>query len=225
MSKVAKPLQDDEAVEPLDDDGNPIEFVQKDADDNSTKEAKKAASGFTPTQPVSWPHSRAKPPQEPLSEEEVHGRTRGEHAKTNRVLDSREEAERARRDDHRHDPDGDRARGSIEARWAAGYTKIAGKHVVNPGLLTRDSGRLKVLPESISAEEREKWLGRAIELDEIAKKELHGRNATIFEGRVTDPLLGRGPRRSAKELATKFGIPEKSASINEMMSLNLPNGN
>src|SRR5690349_2947476 len=94
--------------------------------------------------------------------------------------------------------------GSIEAKYATGFTRQAGKHTAHTGPLTR-GGRLKIFGE-VSAAERDKWRQRAAELDEIVKKELHGRNATIFEGRVTDSLLGRGPKRSAEELATQLGI-------------------
>jgi hypothetical protein len=98
MSEVAKPLSDDE-IEPVDEDDGPVE------------ETKRAVSGFTPTQNVSWPGD-ASPPREPESgAAQAHHITRGQHAKVNKVLDAREEAEKARVEDHRFDPGT-----SIEAR-------------------------------------------------------------------------------------------------------------
>jgi hypothetical protein len=94
MSKVAKPLQESEFVN---EDGNEIEFIE---DDSSVDETKKAAAGFTPTQPVSWPFGSAQPPQEPESALDAAERVPGEAAKVNRTLENQEEAEKARQDDH-----------------------------------------------------------------------------------------------------------------------------
>ena len=58
MSEFAKPLEDNE-----------VEFV--DEDESSLDEAKKAKIGFTPTQTVSWPFSKAQPPKEAESQLET----------------------------------------------------------------------------------------------------------------------------------------------------------
>jgi hypothetical protein len=97
MTKVAKPLPDGE-----------IEFV--DEDEGSVEETKKAVSGFTPTQRVSWPWGSAAPPKEPESALDADKRTRSEGGKVNRVLGNREEAEKVRQEDHRPDPGGSIAR-------------------------------------------------------------------------------------------------------------------
>lgn len=197
MTKIAKPLQDDEAVEPIDDDGNTMEFA--DAEDNSLKESKKVQSGFTPTRRVSWPWGSAKPPQEPESDQAATARTRSDAAQVDRVLANREEAEKARRDDHRHDPGG-----SIEAKWASGHTKVAGKHVANPGLLQR-GGKAKILPESNNREEIECDLEM---LREVANQVLHGRNGTIFNRHVIEPL-GDGKRHPpVSDTAAQFNVEE-----------------
>ena len=56
--------------------------------------------------------------------------------------------------------------------------------------------------------DREKWADRTAELADAVGKVLRGRNATIFEGRVLDPLRGR-PKRSVDDLAAQFGITTK----------------
>jgi hypothetical protein len=104
------------------------------------------------------------------------------------------------------------ARGGIdrfEARRAAGFTKVDGKHVAADGLVSR-RGYRKIIPEHLleTVWDREKWADRTAELADVAGKVLRGRNATIFEGRVLDPLKGRS-KRSVEELAKQFGISTK----------------
>jgi hypothetical protein len=41
---------------------------------------------------------------------------------------------------------------------------------------------------------------------ELVGKVLHGRNATVFEGLVLNPLLGK-PAKTVQELAKQFGVP------------------
>jgi hypothetical protein len=193
MSDVAKPLRDDE-----------VEF--KDEDDCSAAEVKKAVSGFTPTQKVSWPLD-ASPPREPeAAPEEADQRTRSEHKKANRVLDSRKEAEKARQDDHRHDSVvGASHRGAFEARWGSGgFTRESGKHTAHTGPLTRGSGRLKILPDA-SGHEIECDLDT---LQEIAKRVLRGRNATIFEKLALKPLEDGNRKPPVREVAAQFNIKE-----------------
>jgi hypothetical protein len=196
MSEIAKPLQDHEA-----------KFV--DEDDSSVDETKKAVAGFTPTQPVSWPFSTAQPPQSPEEPEtplDTAGRTRGEGAQVNRVLANQEEAEKARQDDHRYDPNpGGGSVAKIEAKYETGFTRQAGKYTAHTGPLTRGSGRLKVFAESISAEELEEWTDQAKDFEKVAKQVLRGRDATIFEARVLSPMLG-GPQRTPEDCAAQFNI-------------------
>jgi hypothetical protein len=110
MSKIAKPLEDHEA-----------EFV--DEDDSSLDETKKAGSGFTPTQKVSWPWGSAEPPKEPETALDTATGARSESGRISRTLGNREEAEKARVDDHRPDSTvGDSHRGSHEARLASGFS-------------------------------------------------------------------------------------------------------
>jgi hypothetical protein len=108
----------------------------------------------------------------------------------------------AEQDGHRPDRGG-----SIEAKWASGHTRVAGKHVTNPGLLTCD-GRAKILPESLSAEQLDEWTEQAEEFAKVAKQVLHGRNATIFEHRVLNPMLGQ-PGRPVDDLAAQFNVAAK----------------
>jgi len=188
MRKIAKPLSDDE-----------LEFV--DEDDGPVEETRKAVTGFTPTQGVSWPWGSAAPPKEAESALDADKRTRIDAAKANRVLGNREEADKARQEDHRADPGT-----SIEAKYATGFTREAGKHVAHTGPLTRDSGRLKIFPEGKDWE----WIeeNTAI-LQDTAKQVLHGRNATIFENCVTNPLRGLGNYKSAvQDMAARFNIPD-----------------
>jgi hypothetical protein len=195
LSEIAKPLQDNE-----------VEF--KDEDDCSAAEIKKAVVGFTPTQKVSWPGD-ASPEREPeRSPQEADGRTRGEHAKTNRVLDGREEAEKARQEDHRHESVvGDSHRGSFEAKCASGFTRQAGKHTDYSGPLTR-GGRLKIFPDSSSEVEIQHDLEI---LQDIAKRVLHGRNATIFQKLVIEPLADGRRHPPVEDVAAQFNVTPKRA--------------
>jgi hypothetical protein len=197
MIKVAKPLEDREA-----------EFV--DEDDSSVGETKKAPGTFTPTIKVSWPHGTAKPPEDPQTPLDTATGTRREGGRINRTLDNREEAEKAKADDHRHDREvGDSHRGSVEAKWAAGYTKVAGKHITNPGLLT-SGGKAKILPETVDR----RWMeAHADELERIANAILSPRDLVVFRARVIDPLMGRGKQDVnylAKQLNVKTGWIYKS---------------
>jgi hypothetical protein len=188
MSDVAKPIKDEE-----------VEFV--DEDDSSVDETKKAVSGFTPTQKVSWPGD-ASPPREPESgAAEAHHLTRGQHARVNKVLDAREEAEKARVEDHRADPGT-----GIEAKYATGFSRQAGKHTAHTGPLTRGSGRLKIFPESTD-------LGKLYDdlekLKKVAGQVLRGRNATIFEKLVIKPLEDGVRHPPVKEVADQFNIKDE----------------
>src|SRR5262249_13153455 len=92
-----------------------------------------------------------------------------------------------------------------ESRWAAGYTKVAGKTTVADGVLSRGGFR-RILPN----DDDDGWLKhckeyRLRELEDIAKDIFHGRNATVFEGLLLAPLRGeRG--RTVEELADQFGL-------------------
>jgi hypothetical protein len=99
----------------------------------------------------------------------------------------------------------------IEIFRARGFAKVAGRHVMADGLVAR-SGRRRIFPDHANMRELE---DRADVLLAIAKQVLRGRNATVFEGRVIDPLLGR-PKRSVEELAAQFGVsPAKIHKITE----------
>jgi hypothetical protein len=192
MSKIAKPLQDDEVEE-------------VDEDDSSVDETKKAASGFTPTQRVSWPWGSAEPPNEPETALDAAKGTRGESGRTNRTLGGREEAEKASQDDHRPDSVvGDSHSGSFEAKLASGFARQAGRHTAYTGPLTR-GGRVKIFAETVGAEQLDEWTERVPELAKLAKELFRGRNATILEGRILNPLLGK-PQRSAEDLAAQFNV-------------------
>jgi len=92
-----------------------------------------------------------------------------------------------------------------EAANAAGYTKVAGKHVAADGLVSR-RGYRRILPESRNREEIE---GDLEKLDEIAKQVLRGRNATIFEKCVIRPLEDGSRRPPVEEVAAQFNIEDK----------------
>ena len=93
-----------------------------------------------------------------------------------------------------------------ETKWAAGQTKVGGKHVAADGLVSR-LGHRRIIP-GITEEERE-WLEvHTWRLQEIAKQVLHGRNATIFEKCVINPLLGE-PKSSVERVAAQFNIKPK----------------
>lgn len=91
---------------------------------------------------------------------------------------------------------------ALEAKWATGFTEVDGRHVWDAGLVARDGRRRVFAGEA----EDDMWQEiRADTLERVAKEALHGRTATIFEGRVINPLFGR-PRRSIADLAHQFGV-------------------
>jgi hypothetical protein len=104
------------------------------------------------------------------------------------------------------DDDGDAGSWSAldrhEARQAAGYEKIAGKHQPVDGLVAR-SGNRRILPEDDDPQTR---LILAAKLKELIPEVLHGKHATIFEALVLNPLYGK-PKKTAEELAIQFGRP------------------
>lgn len=100
---------------------------------------------------------------------------------------------------------------TVETYRATGTVKIAGRTVSADGLVAR-SGRRRILPEATDVTALE---DKAEQLALVARRVLHGRNATVFEGRVLAPLLGR-PKRSVKDLAAQFGVtPDKIYKIVE----------
>ena len=112
-----------------------------------------------------------------------------------------------------HDQDRDEHTDEIAAfenKWAAGFTKVDGRYVPADGLVN-SKGRRLVFPDGgPDAAELDDWTDR---LEVVAKQVLHGRNATVFEGRVLDPLMGRR-KRSVEELAAQFGVT--SAKIHKI---------
>ena len=93
-----------------------------------------------------------------------------------------------------------------QAKWAAGYTKVGGKHITADGLVSR-RGYRRIIP-GITQQERE-WLEEhTSKLREIAKRVLHGRNGTIFQKCVINPLLGER-KSSVEEMAAQFNIKPK----------------
>jgi len=122
-----------------------------------------------------------------------------------------------------HSPDSDdytagsnseiaRGRGGIEGfedRQASGFKRVAGRHVAADGLVSRRGNR-RIIPDHLleTVWDRDKWADRTAELADVAGKIFHGRNATIFEGRVLDPLMGK-PKLPAVDLAKQFGIKTK----------------
>jgi hypothetical protein len=93
----------------------------------------------------------------------------------------------------------------FEEKWANGFTKVDGRHAPADGIVSR-RGYRRIIPDSGPG--REWFEDRAEDLANIAKEVLRGRNATVFEGRVLNPLMGR-PKRSIEELAEQFGRPTK----------------
>jgi hypothetical protein len=92
----------------------------------------------------------------------------------------------------------------FEEKWANGFTRLDGRHIPADGVVSRRGYRRIVR----SGPDRE-WLEeRAEEVEKITKELLRGRTATVFEGRVLYPLMGR-PQRSIEELAEQFGVPAK----------------
>src|SRR5262245_28924615 len=94
---------------------------------------------------------------------------------------------------------------SLEARRAAGFTKAGnGKHVMADGLIAR-SGNRRILPDAREEHDWTWWQERADELVAAATEVLRGRNASVFQGLVLDPLQGK-PRKSVRSLALQFGV-------------------
>src|SRR5262245_45882921 len=90
-----------------------------------------------------------------------------------------------------------------EDRRTTGFVKSGGKHTQATGLVSR-RGYKRIVPDADSWME-EQGADVAQELIEVAGKILHGRNATVFEGRVLAPLQGK-PRRSVDDLAKQFNV-------------------
>jgi hypothetical protein len=93
----------------------------------------------------------------------------------------------------------------FEDRWAAGFAKIDGRHVAADGMVSR-RGRRRIIPDSGPGAAWLEW--RIEELATVAKEVLRGRNATVFEGRVLNPLMGRA-QRSIQDLSDQLGRPPK----------------
>jgi hypothetical protein len=72
------------------------------------------------------------------------------------------------------------------------------------GLVSR-GGYRRVLPDTDDVLDAELWAENAERLADLAKQHLRGRNATVFEGLLVNPLLGRGGR-TVQELAAQFGV-------------------
>jgi hypothetical protein len=95
----------------------------------------------------------------------------------------------------------------FESKRASGFAKVDGRHIAADGLVSRRGYRRIISDSSLDRE----WFdldGRVEELAKIAKEVLHGRNATVFEGRVLNPLMGQ-PKLSIEELAAQFGTTAK----------------
>lgn len=93
---------------------------------------------------------------------------------------------------------------AYDAKAHSGFVRKNGKHVAWSGPLQRN-GRVKIFDDKSG---HDKWLSEQNhhELIDIASKVLHGRNATVFDGLVLDPLRGQ-PKRTVESLATQFGVP------------------
>lgn len=101
-------------------------------------------------------------------------------------------------------PYGSESIDAFERRTArGGHSKVEGKHV-GGGVLVSRRGYARVIRDTDKA-----WLNEnnIDALRETAARVLHGRNATIFEKHVINPLLGL-PKVSVKELAAQFGIKD-----------------
>ncbi|MGE3159789.1 MAG: hypothetical protein AB7E84_05395 [Xanthobacteraceae bacterium] len=90
-----------------------------------------------------------------------------------------------------------------EENRAAGFRKIAGKHVKVDGLVAK-SGRRRILSEPPPDPLVTLW--RAEKIRKRLPDILHARSATVFEALFLNPLLG-APKRSAADLALQFGVP------------------
>jgi hypothetical protein len=93
----------------------------------------------------------------------------------------------------------------FEEKRANGFTKVDGRHVPADGIVSR-RGYRRIIPDSGPGAAWLEW--RIEELARVAKEVLRGRNATVFEGRVLNPLMGR-PKRSVEDLAEQLGRPTK----------------
>lgn len=92
----------------------------------------------------------------------------------------------------------------FEAKWAAGHTKIAGKHIAADGLVSK-GGYRRILPDYKDAGD-EVWDEiRRKQLEEIAGEVLSGRTATVFDALVLAPLRGK-QGRTVEDLANQFGV-------------------
>jgi hypothetical protein len=89
---------------------------------------------------------------------------------------------------------------------AAGFVKIGGRRLMADGLVSR-GGYRRVFSDALleTVWDREMWADRAQDLADLAGQYLGGRTATVFEGLVINPLLGR-PGRTVDDLARQFGV-------------------
>lgn len=85
---------------------------------------------------------------------------------------------------------------AFEERQAAGFTKVAGKHIPADGLVSR-RGQRRILPDGGPDLDWLEW--REEQLEEIVKQTLHGRDATIFRRRVIE-------NGSVEDLAREFNV-------------------
>lgn len=94
-----------------------------------------------------------------------------------------------------------------ESKWAAGYTKTAGKIVASDGLVAK-SGKRRILPDWEDADDKFDHDYFARKLREIARKTLTGRRRDVFERMVIGPLMG-DEKPDARALADKYSVPTK----------------
>jgi hypothetical protein len=94
---------------------------------------------------------------------------------------------------------------AFEAKWAAGFVKVAGKHIKADGLVSRRGNR-RIIPADLYEDVDEYLREDRIEMLATAAKVLHGRNATVFEKLYLNPLQGKR-QATREELAQQFGVP------------------
>jgi len=89
-----------------------------------------------------------------------------------------------------------------QAKWSTGVAKIDGRHIAVDGLVAR-SGRRRILPGGNDDD----WLLElyAEQLAALAGRVLHGRSATVFQGRILNPLMGL-PQIAVESLAAQFAV-------------------
>lgn len=91
---------------------------------------------------------------------------------------------------------------AFEAKSAAGFVKVGGKHIKADGLVSKRGNR-RIIPAGY--EEDKMLVEDRIERLATATKVLHGRNATVFEKLYLNPLQGKR-KATAEELAKQFGV-------------------